>query len=221
MRFPFIPVDTDTGVVFRVGFAPGEVPAGGDLLFRLATDSVYGAVPLLPDTAIGDTTYLSAVLDSSFLVGDLVEYYFRLSEGALSDATFLHGGNSASYATLHEAAAVAAPFTFLVQSLTGIAESPSPAAPARNALLPNRPNPFNPSTTIPFALSEPGRATVALFDSGGRLVRTLLDETLPAGWHAARWDGRTGSGADAPSGIYFAVLRSGPWRETAKLLLVR
>ena len=73
----------------------------------------------------------------------------------------------------------------------------------RDALMQNRPNPFNPETVIPFSLAAPGRVTVRIFDVRGRLVRTVLDAVKPAGIHAARWNGLTETGARSATGVYF------------------
>ncbi len=51
------------------------------------------------------------------------------------------------------------------------------------------PNPFNPSTTIEFALSRADNARLDVFTVDGRLVRTLVDGGLGAGPHTATWDG--------------------------------
>ena len=42
-----------------------------------------------------------------------------------------------------------------------------------------------------------------VFDAAGRLVKTLVNETLPAGQHAIAWSGETEAGQTAPSGIYY------------------
>ncbi|HYQ89347.1 MAG TPA: FlgD immunoglobulin-like domain containing protein, partial [Candidatus Binatia bacterium] len=52
--------------------------------------------------------------------------------------------------------------------------------------------------------SGPGAVKIELYDVGGRLVRTILDEpSLPAGAHEARIDGRGSRGEKLASGIYF------------------
>lgn len=71
-----------------------------------------------------------------------------------------------------------------------------------------RPNPFNPSTTISFALAAPQRATLAVYGVDGRLVRTLVDGELPAGPHAATWDGAGEDGRNVASGTYLYRLRT-------------
>jgi hypothetical protein len=85
-------------------------------------------------------------------------------------------------------------------TVTGI-EAPA-TAPGFNQLFQNRPNPFNPQTAIPFALSRPGRVVIRIYDVLGRTVRTLLDADQPAGFHIISWDGRLDSGMAAASGIY-------------------
>jgi len=75
-----------------------------------------------------------------------------------------------------------------------------------DALMQNRPNPFNPETVIPFSLAFPGRVAVRIYDVRGRLVRTVLDALKPAGVHAARWNGSTESGRRSASGVYFYVI---------------
>ncbi len=75
-----------------------------------------------------------------------------------------------------------------------------------DALMQNRPNPFNPETVIPYSLSAAGRVTVRVYDVRGRLVRTLVDAVQPAGIHAARWNGIVESGKRTASGIYFYLI---------------
>ena len=85
----------------------------------------------------------------------------------------------------------------------------------------SRPNPFNPSTEISFALAVPGTVKLEVFDVAGRLVRRLLDAELAAGPHSARWDGRDGGGGAVASGTYVARLQAGGRVQNLKLSLVR
>jgi hypothetical protein len=65
------------------------------------------------------------------------------------------------------------------------------------------PNPFNPRAKLSFRTTREGFARVRLFDSSGRLVRTLLDErSLGAGSHEVTLDGRGDAGQPLASGIY-------------------
>jgi hypothetical protein len=54
----------------------------------------------------------------------------------------------------------------------------------------------------------PGDTEVAIFDTSGRLVRTLVHERFPAGYHTATWDGRNDAGAPVSGGVYFLRARA-------------
>jgi len=88
-------------------------------------------------------------------------------------------------------------------------------------LLPNRPNPFNPSTTFRFELKYRDMVELDLFDARGRLVRSLADGEFNSGSHEVLWDGRDESGRDAPSGVYFYRLRAAGLVYTRPAVLVR
>ncbi len=83
------------------------------------------------------------------------------------------------------------------------------------------PTPFNAEVTIPFALAEAGPVRLAVYNLMGQQVRVLADGWLAAGAHRVRWDGRTDAGAEAASGVYWAVLQAGGAVQTAKLALIR
>lgn len=95
------------------------------------------------------------------------------------------------------------------------------AVPSAMHLEPNAPNPFNPRTTIRFGLPQPGAARLAVFDLAGRLIRTLVDESLPPGRHEVVWDGRDAAGRDVASGSYLARLVFDGRAETVRMGLVR
>ena len=104
---------------------------------------------------------------------------------------------------------------------TGVPTSPAPGLPLALALHQNLPNPFNPSTVIPFDLPDRAAVRLVIFDVGGRVVRELTSEVLEPGRHAATWNGRDTNGAPMGSGVYFARLAVGDWSGTRKLLLVK
>ncbi len=85
----------------------------------------------------------------------------------------------------------------------------------------NHPNPFNPKTTIRFDLPAAQDVSLAIFGTDGRLVTTLVDGLLPAGFHAVPWDGQVDGGGRAASGVYFYRIDAGPLMETRKMLLLK
>jgi hypothetical protein len=86
----------------------------------------------------------------------------------------------------------------------------------------NYPNPFNPSTTIVYELSNPGRVTLKIYDVSGRAVRNLIDESpTDSGQHRVRWDGTDGSGRRVESGVYFGHLEIGTGQQRRMMVLVK
>jgi aminopeptidase N len=93
--------------------------------------------------------------------------------------------------------------------------------PSASALDQNYPNPFNPSTTIRFSLSGPAFVSLRIYDASGRLVRTLVEASLPAGTYARAWDGTGPRGAAVSSGVYLYRLDAGTFSRTRKMILIR
>ncbi len=82
----------------------------------------------------------------------------------------------------------------------------------RTAIGRNRPNPFNPQTTLPYVVggepgSAPRRVVLEIFDVRGARVTTLVDARRAPGAYAATWRGRDARGRAVASGVYFARLR--------------
>ncbi|RMH65547.1 MAG: T9SS C-terminal target domain-containing protein [Calditrichaeota bacterium] len=88
--------------------------------------------------------------------------------------------------------------------------------PARTALFPNYPNPFNPSTVIPYVLPTRQRVKLAVYDVRGRLLRVLVNGVQAAGSHRVTFDAGHLAG-----GIYFYRLQTENIVRTRKMLLLR
>jgi flagellar hook assembly protein FlgD len=75
---------------------------------------------------------------------------------------------------------------------------------------------------LSFTLAAAAEAELALFDLGGRRVRTLVPAgTLAAGAHQRVWDGADDAGRALPAGLYFARLRSGETALERRIVLAR
>jgi hypothetical protein len=84
------------------------------------------------------------------------------------------------------------------------------------------PNPFNPSTTIKYALPEPGRLRIAVFDLKGHLIRVLVNEaTAAAGIRETVWDGRDTQGRPVSSGVYVCQVTSTKYASTHRVVLIK
>lgn len=76
------------------------------------------------------------------------------------------------------------------------------ATPAEFSLSQNFPNPFNPVTTINFALPEAGKVRLAVYNLLGQEVRTLAAGSMVAGNYKATWNSLDNMGRKVSSGIY-------------------
>ena len=93
--------------------------------------------------------------------------------------------------------------------------------PAVAKLYNNYPNPFNPTTTINFAISEKSKVELAIYNIKGQRVITLKSEVLEAGKHSVIWNGQDNSRKRVSSGVYFYRLYSGKKTFFKKMLLLK
>ena len=116
-------------------------------------------------------------------------------------------------------AQVVIPVTLTVQTSTAVGDEVLPTVFALGKAVPN---PFNPQTTIRFAVpTGGGRVTLKVFDLSGRTVRTLVDGVMAAGNHSAIWTGDDDAGRRMASGNYFYRLDGPGFSETRKMVLVK
>jgi hypothetical protein len=93
--------------------------------------------------------------------------------------------------------------------------------PAETKLLGNYPNPFNPSTTIRYALSVDSDVSVKVFNMLGQEVATLFDGFQKAGEQSVVWHGTNNAGHSVASGLYFYKLQVGNKVLTEKMLFMK
>ncbi|MCK4653768.1 MAG: right-handed parallel beta-helix repeat-containing protein [Candidatus Cloacimonetes bacterium] len=93
----------------------------------------------------------------------------------------------------------------------------------------NFPNPFNPTTMICYSLKENSKVSLNIYNIKGQKVKTLVDETIPAGEHSVIWNGKDSNGNRVSSGIYFYKLclhpdpsgKAGDFQRVKKMLLLK
>ena len=104
----------------------------------------------------------------------------------------------------------------------GAAKAVVQTRPEAFSLANNFPNPFNPATTIEYALPTAADVELIVYNAVGQVVRTLVAEYQSAGRYAVEWDATNDSGYSLSSGMYFYHLQAGgAFREVKKMLLLR
>lgn len=165
-------------------------PEGMPITYELLVDEDPSfASPLVSATGLTDTTYAAGDFPSE--AGPL--YWRVLARDA---------GNAYRISTPN-----ASMFSF--PPVSAIDPLGSDGVPLRFAVGAPYPNPFDGRTRLALAQPSASRLRVAVYDAGGRLTTTLVDETFAPGHHAISWDGRRDNGRAAPAGVYFYRVERG------------
>jgi len=88
--------------------------------------------------------------------------------------------------------------------------------PVKTGLSDSYPNPFNPTTSINYGLSNDGYVEIMVYDASGRLVDELVNQNQTAGYHSITWNA-----SNQASGMYFAKMIAGDIVQTQKLILLK
>jgi len=189
-----------------------------------------------PDTSIASGEYLIVWCDSDPLDGPLhtnfklsasgeaVGLYSMVDEMIMSVDAYTFGPQvmDVSEGRMYDGSEQ---WEFFEASTPGTPNSLLSASPPgvmlKTGLLPNYPNPFNPSTTIVFSLEHPADVRLAVHDLRGRLVASLVHERQMAGRHQVVWNGVGDQGRPVASGVYLLRLQAGSFQDSRRILLVK
>lgn len=187
-------------------FADDRSEAGIDmsntqLYWRVSGAATFTPVPFVEDSQTPDEYHATIPAQNT---GTDVEYYVTARD--------LTGRVSSRPRT-----APAAWYTVTSEGVTGV----PPARAIPKLTLAVSPSPFRSRSVARFRMSDAGVARVAVYDVRGREVSRLLDRSLAAGEHEVEWTGHDANGVNAPSGVYFVVLKSGGERIARRVVLLR
>ena len=93
-------------------------------------------------------------------------------------------------------------------------------------LFQNIPNPFSKMTTIKLCIpyiygNKELLVKIQIFNSMGRLIKTLINNKLTPGYHSVTWDGTDINSMVVNPGIYMYRFSSGNFVESKKMLLTK
>ncbi len=173
-----------------------------------------------------DTTVHSATGDNVIDVQYLWKNGFTSSTAGLQDHTRLVAIQYLFDGTYHRGAAQVAPGRALRyvtgDPQTGLAEPEFGASRVPRFLnLAAAPNPVRRAASIHWSLPARERVRLAVYDVGGREVRTLVSGDVRPGDYVTTWDGRDNAGRAVAGGTYLYRLTTASGRKTTKAVLVR
>ncbi|OQY26739.1 MAG: hypothetical protein B6244_12680 [Candidatus Cloacimonetes bacterium 4572_55] len=85
----------------------------------------------------------------------------------------------------------------------------------------NRPNPFNPCTTIQYEIPRASLVTLSIYNINGQLIRTLVNKKQSPGSHHVVWDAQNNTGRKVTSGVYFYRLETSDSSANKRMVLLR
>ena len=238
----FLAVLQDT--TFPVQPRTWDIPGQGNPLDPLSLESIVIFIPeldsvfvldlieTLTDTTGGDSLALDSLFESLFFELNDNLYlglpdFFGNNQGVLEISEISDSSLSGDfYATLTKPVLTwplqsinidNGLFVFNKISLPVLAVKSKPTVPEKLILFPAYPNPFNPSTTVRFSVLDTKQPlSLHIYDIEGRLIETLFSGYVMPGFHEVQWNAR-----QHPSGIYFAMFRSGYIMQSTKLILIK
>jgi hypothetical protein len=197
------------GERFNVAYSIQVTPDGGCVLAGVRHGGFFfppddGDVWLIRTDALGDTVWTKTIGGPQ---GDGSHSIRQTSDGGYIVA----GGTKSFGAKEHD--------VYLIRIAPEVATSAGVnefTIGRSYRLYQNRPNPFNPSTTIEIALPHAGYVTLKVFNVLGEEVASLIEGDHTAGTFKATWEA-----SGLPSGVYFYRLTAGEYVQTKKAVLMK
>ena len=212
----------------------GEVAGAGianALMNAAKSERAAKAAAKLAKAQAGDTLGEEGLAGVNWTAEELSALgYVRITPRLLPGAK---GGSSAStqnYVYIDRTADAGVAYEYMLEAVDfngGKAQygprTARPQNPLATELYSNYPNPFNPITTLRFALKEKAKVSLVVYDGRGRVVRTLVrpEKPMQAGKYRLIWDAKNDGGFEVPSGQYFYRFTAGHYVKTRKMILVK
>jgi photosystem II stability/assembly factor-like uncharacterized protein len=208
----------------NIGMAISWNPSGPDSTYRtLDGGDTWTCLPVTSKTMHHDIEFVPGDSTKVWLT-DYDHFYYSEDMGDTwqeinLDSTNLRGRNIEFFNTVTGFLLCDDSKLFYTNNLGGMLTSVEPehaSQPDALELLPNYPNPFNPSTQITFVLPRPEHVTVKAYNMQGQCVATLMDGQKTSGPHQLEWNA-----AQLASGIYFIRVQASEQTATQKCLLMK
>ena len=192
------------------------IPAMGGT-FSFITDQVGASVTVPAGTFDNCVVISLTIADSTNTITQENEYYFAYQIGEVRN----YGWSAyAEYSELE-----------LIEYEVNVS-SPQNEIPVNDLYLTNYPNPFNPTTTIEFSVTQTSSfVTLEIYNLRGQRVKTFNITPRPSttlrmtqagsNQYSVVWNGTDDNNESVASGIYFYKVKSGELVQTKKMILMK
>jgi hypothetical protein len=214
-----------TFVSTTYGFASGMTFAENDLLLSCTGQGTinFGGGPVAA-TGINYNVFAARLSGSNgthrwsfaFAGDDNVSGYVAESRGSIIVGGTMDGAANPGGGPLPYAGASDMFVARYGETLTGVGVSPMMAT-----LYQNVPNPFNPTTSIPYMIEHSARVVIGIYDAAGARIARLDEGVQSSGVHATTWNGRDANGHALASGVYFYRFEGFAGSPVRKMVLLK
>ena len=109
----------------------------------------------------------------------------------------------------------------LISQVLSLLTAESEIVPFDFEIYQNHPNPFNPTTTLRYALPEDAQVNIIIYDMMGRIVKTLVNSSQTAGYKSIRWNATNDRNEPVSAGLYLYTIQAGEFRQTKRMVLLK
>jgi hypothetical protein len=98
---------------------------------------------------------------------------------------------------------------------------PGAELPLHFSLDQNFPNPFNPLTSLRYAIPESAIVKIIVYDVLGNIIKNILNKEQSPGFKTVQWDATNNQGEPVSAGLYICSIEAGDFRQTRKMILLK
>ena len=149
-------------------------------------------------------------------IAELDENVFFYTDYNLEEGYYTYG-LTAIYANSLESQKV----TAIAQINSSVDNKLEITTPKYYSLSQNYPNPFNPTTIIKYALPQRTQISIKIYDITGKLIKTLIDKPMEAGYHTILWDGTDEKGKHVSSGVFYYKIYATDFQQIKSMILLK
>ncbi|MCB5228980.1 MAG: T9SS type A sorting domain-containing protein [Candidatus Cloacimonetes bacterium] len=179
-----------------------ETGVMGYYIYRAMDSDLASAILVSPMIAATNTSHAQSY---AFVDSEIYEpgmYYYWLQNSDFDGSSNFHGPIS-------------------IQFNMGGHDGSAPEIPLTTQLMAAFPNPFNPSTRIPYQLAKAGNVDIRIYNNRGQLVRSYPMGMKDAGYHSVTWDGLAEDGSECGTGIYYIRMQTGDKSYGSKAVMIK